>query len=244
MPLLRTVRLFNAIESNGLTSATLETLLADAGRANDMAALAYSRPLMRRMAEVPNASAIALGSARGRAAIFASPVAMDAFLASKRGRAAMFDTPAVMTALAASSEGMATIGDSTICKMALSESNTALAAVLASPTALTALRAALQYSVVTVNAGGGGGTGEQPLTLPGSRYIALGASAGVNPLNFSVTLKTASASSGSNVISWTNATTATDDAMTKGGAIGIKAPYTYQLSSDKPTKVGLLRCDI
>ncbi len=241
MPLLRSIRLFNAIEDAGYTSATLETLLADQGRKNDMDAIAGDLALMRRLAEVPQAAGVVLGSARGRASIFASSVAMETLLVSRRGRAAVFDTPVVMSALAASATGMQTIGDSAKCKMALSESNAALAAVLASTTALDTLRAAPGYAVVPVV---GTSLTELPLALPGARYIALGASAS-EALNMSVTLKTVTASSGSNVITWNAAAPPGTTALAQSAAIGLKDPFTQKWSQGGKTGyIGLLRCDI
>lgn len=67
MPILRAMRLFNAIEANEFTAATLETLLADAGRRNDLDAVTADRALMHRLAQTPAAAAVVLGSARGRA---------------------------------------------------------------------------------------------------------------------------------------------------------------------------------
>ena len=241
MPILRSMRLFNAIESNEFTSATLEALLADQGRRSDLDAIAADRALMRRFAETPAAAAVVLGSTRGRASVFASTVAIDALCGSRLGRDSLLNTPTVAAALAASAVGMRTLGESVICKMALSESNVALAAVLASTTALDALRAAPLYAVTEIN-NPAIGYSEAAFSLPGERYIVLGASAS-SALNMSVTLKTVTASSGSNTIAWTTADAPGTTARTKSGAIGIKAPYLRALGQNYPVYLGLLRCD-
>lgn len=243
MPILRAMRLFNAIENNEFTSATLEALLADQGRRNELDAIAADRALMRRFAETPAAAAVVLGSAQGRTSLFKSTVAMESLLGSRQGRVAVFNTPAVVAALAASSVGMALVGESVICKMALSESALGLAAVLASATALTALRAASMYAVVLTTPAGA--NTDIALSLPGERYIALGASNPTTPLNTAVTLKTMVASgSGTNTISTLVSDGASATATTKPAAIGLKAPFTFNVGQNYSVALGLLRCDI
>ena len=243
MPILRAMRLFNAIENNEFTSATLEALLADQGRRNELDAIAADRALMRRFAETAAASAVVLGSAQGRASLFKSTVAMESLLGSRQGRAAVFGTPAVVTALAASSVGMAIVGDSVICKMALSESALGLAAVLASATALAALRAASTYAVIQTVATGS--NIDTALGLPGERYIALGASNAATPLNQTVTLKTMVASgSGVNTITLSSNDPVNASATVKPAAIGLRAPFTYSVNQNYSVALGFLRCDI
>ena len=106
MPILRAMRLFNAIEANEFTAATLEALLADTGRRNDLDAVTADRALMYRLAQTPAAADVVLCSARGHASVFASTVAMEALCASRLGRDAVFNTPAVLAALVASPVGM------------------------------------------------------------------------------------------------------------------------------------------
>lgn len=243
MPILRSMRLFNAIEDNEFTSATLEALLADQGRRNELDAIAADRALMRRFAETSAAMTVVLGSAQGRASLFKSTVAMESLLGSRQGRVAVFGTPAVVTALAASSVGMAIVGDSVICKMALSESALGLAAVLASATALAALRAASTYAVIQTAAAGTGI--DIALGLPGERYIALGASNTVTPLNQTVTLKTMVASgSGVSTITLSTVDPVNASATAKPAAIGFKAPLTYSVQQNYSVAFGFLRCDI
>lgn len=237
MPILRAMRLFNAIEANEFTAATLEALLADAGRRNDLDAVTADRALMHRLAQTPAAAAVVLGSARGRASVFASTVAMEALCASRLGRAAVFDTPAVMAALAASAVGMATVGESVICKMQLSASAPALSAVLASTTALTTLRAASQYEVRLISP-------NIAIPLVGERYIALGMSTGTQ-LNLTITLSTLTASAtGGNTIQQVTADGTGTLATNKSAALGLRAPYFSTHNQTQQAYLGLLRCDI
>ena len=240
MPILRAMRLFNAIEANEFTAATLEALLADAGRRNDLDAVTADRALMHRLAQTPAAAAVVLGSARGRASVFASTVAMEALCASRLGRDAVFNTPAVLAALVASPVGMGTLGESVICKMQLSVSTPALTAVAGSATALTALRGCSQYRVVAV--GYGYGT-TVPFTMPGERYIMLGVSQNIAQ-NTTVTMQTILASgSGATTIINSSDNTGTS-ATTKAAAVTLQAPYSATRNSGSTTYHGLLRCDI
>lgn len=247
MPLLRSIRLFNAIENANYTSATLEALLAgDQGRRNEMAAIAGDIALMQRLASMPAAAAVVLGSAKGREAVFASPMAMEAFLALRSGRDAIFNTPAVMTALAASVPGMQNMGDSMVCKMALSESATAMAAVLANSTALATLRAAPAHQVVVCEIS----QNTSPIALPGGRYIVLGAGEVAVARNLILTLGTVLASgSGGNTVQWTIAEPLwTPAAPSKGACLSIQAPFTQLWNLTIPTytngRINVLRCDI
>lgn len=250
MPLLRSIRLFNAIENANYTSATLEALLAgDQGRRNEMAAIAGDIALMQRLASMPAAAAVVLGSAKGREAVFASPVAMETFLALRSGRDAIFNTPAVMAALAASVPGMQNLGDSMVCKMALSESATAMAAVLANSTALATLRAAPAHQVVTgvevVS------DTNYPINLPGGRYLVLGAGTTSNyAVTLTLTLGTvlASGSGSGSLPSWVQADPVwTPAAPTRNACLSIQAPFTQRWSYGTAAGVGrinVLRCDI
>lgn len=240
MPILRAMRLFNAIEANEFTAATLEALLADAGRRNDLDAVTADRALMHRLAQTPAAAAVVLGSARGRASVFASTVAMEALCASRLGRDAVFNTPAVLAALVASPVGMGTLGESVICKMQLSVSAPALTALAGSATALTALRGCSQYSVVTVASNYGVAV---PFTMPGERYIMLGVSQNIAQ-GTTVTMQTILASgSGATTIINPGDGTGTS-ATSKAAAVTLQAPFSATRSTSSTTFHGLLRCDI
>ena len=118
MPMVRAMRMLNAIEAGTLTGAQLETLLTDdPGRLAELSVLLGMRGQVRRIA--------------------ASSTAMTAVAASSTA----------MTAVAASSTAMTAVAASSTAKMAVFNSDTALNAIAASGTALTALRTAAGYAV-------------------------------------------------------------------------------------------------
>ena len=110
MPMIRAMRLLNAIEAGTTTGAQLQTLLAaDPGRLAELNALLGMRGQARRMA--------------------ASSTAMNAVAASSTAMNAVAASSTAMNAVAASSTAMAAVAAST----------TAMAAVYASPSAVMAI---------------------------------------------------------------------------------------------------------
>ena len=118
MPMVRAMRLLNAVEAGTTTGSQLDALLlADPGRLSDWATLLVLPGQCTRMA--------------------ASSTAMTAVAASSTA----------MTAVAASSTAMTAVAASSTAKMACFNSDTALNAIAASSTAMAACRAAAQYNV-------------------------------------------------------------------------------------------------
>ena len=122
MPMIRAMRLLNAIEAGTTTGAQLQALLtADPGRLAEFNVLLGMRGQMRRMA--------------------ASSTAMTAVAASSTAMAAVAASSTAMTAVAASSTAMAAVWASNTATDAVFASATARLAVYNSDTALAALQA-------------------------------------------------------------------------------------------------------
>ena len=122
MPMIRAMRLLNAIEAGTTSGAQLQTLLqADPGRLAEFNVLLGMRGQTRRMA----------ASSTAMAAVVASSTAMTAVAASSTA----------MTAVVASSTAMATVAASKTALLACWNSEAALTALRSSPAALTALLA-------------------------------------------------------------------------------------------------------
>ena len=162
MPMIRAMRLLNAVEAGTITGAQLQTLLADPGRLAEFNVLLGMRGQTRRMAASSTAMTAVLASSTARAAVIASSTAMTAVAASSTA----------MTAVLASSTAMTAVAASSTAKMAVFNSDTALNAIAASTTAMAAMRAAAGYIVGTSAAA------TSPVTISGpdaaGSYIMLG----------------------------------------------------------------------
>ncbi len=83
MPMVRAMRLLNAIEAGTTTGAQLETLLtADPGRRAEFNVLLGMRGQMRRMAASSTAMTAVIESATARLAIYNSDIALNAIASS------------------------------------------------------------------------------------------------------------------------------------------------------------------
>lgn len=99
MPMVRAMRMLNAIEAGTLTGAQLQTLLTtDAGRLAEMNVLLGLRGQARRVAASSTAMAAVAASSTAMAAVAASDTASDAVFTSAAARLAIYNSD---TALAA-----------------------------------------------------------------------------------------------------------------------------------------------
>ena len=120
MPMIRAMRLLNAIEAGTTTGAQLQALLtADPGRLAEFNVLLDMRGQTRRMA--------------------ASSTAMTAVLASSTAMTAVLASSTAMTAVAASGTAMTAVLASSTAMTAVAASSTAMNAVYASPSAVMAI---------------------------------------------------------------------------------------------------------
>ena len=233
MPMVRAMRLLNAVEAGTTTGSQLDALLlADPGRLSDWATLLVLPGQCTRMA----------ASSTAMTAVAASSTAMTAVAASSTAMTAVAASSTAMTAVAASSTAMTAVAASSTAKMACFNSDTALNAIAASSTAMAACRAAAQYNVQSWSENN---TTAVTISLIGTSYIVLGASrsaAAVRTDTFT-TLRSGSA------ISLTTANTAGASSTTATDfncAIPLVAPYTAKLNNTGTVTgyIGLLRCDI
>ena len=150
MPMIRAMRLLNAVEAGTTSGAQLQTLLqADPGRLAEFNVLLGMRGQTRRMAASSTAMAAVAASSTAMAAVAASSTAMAAVNANDQavriwmlaGTNQVWSNFASVAAVAASSTAMAAVAASSTAMAAVAASSTALRACWGSETALTALRA-------------------------------------------------------------------------------------------------------
>ena len=150
MPMIRAMRMLNAIEAGTLTGAQLQTLLTgDPGRLAELNQLLQLRGQVRRLA--------------------ASSTAMAAVIASSTAMAAVAASSTAMAAVAASSTAMAAVAASKAALLACWNSETALTALRGSAAALTALMASQYKSTV----GNGNAPSSLTITMLAGKTILL-----------------------------------------------------------------------
>ena len=142
MPMVRAMRMLNAVEAGTLTGAQLQTLLtADPGRLAELNVLLGMRGQARRVAASSTAMTAVAASSTAMAAVAASSTAMAAVAASSTAMTAVAASSTAMAAVIASSTAMTAVVASSTAMTAVAASSTAMAAVIASSTAMTAVAA-------------------------------------------------------------------------------------------------------
>lgn len=228
---MKAMRLYHLLLGNGLTGANL-----DAELGNHLYAGAFEASL-RQVTVVENLKA----SPSALVGIAASGIALDAVI---RNAPKVFDAiianSAALAALVASSSAMDVIAASSVAKTACYNSDALLTAIAESITAVSAMRAAAQYSVKTAIENG---VTNVALGWPGT-YIVLGASrstAGARVVSLTP-LRAGSA------VANTIALDAVADSLARDAnvAIPISAAATFALNTAGAGQIyfGALRCDI
>ena len=134
MPMLRAIRMMNAVSVGTLDGAGLETLLADTGRLGEWKEMLEWKGQARRLAQNPQAMAAVIASSTAMAAVAASSTAMAAVIASSTAMAAVIASSTAMAAVWASDAASDAVLTSSTAKLAVYNSDTALAALQANPT--------------------------------------------------------------------------------------------------------------
>ena len=163
MPMIRAMRMLNAIEGGTLSGAQLQTLLEDPARLGEWNVLLGMRGQARRMA--------------------ASSVTMTAVIASSTAMNAVAASSTAMNAVAASSTAMTAVANSKTALLACWKSETALTALRSAPMALTALLASPHKQTI-------GGTAPSALTstlVDGKTILLQSRNAGGSDTNTLVT---------------------------------------------------------
>ena len=113
MPMVRAMRMLNAVEAGTLSGTQLETLLiADPGRLAEFAVLLGMRGQTRRIAASSTAMTAVIASSTAMTAVAASSTAMTAVIASSTARAAIYNSDTALGAIAASTTAIAAIAAS------------------------------------------------------------------------------------------------------------------------------------
>ena len=151
MPMIRAMRMLNAVEAGTTSGAQLQTLLTDSVKLGEWNVLLGMRGQARRMAASSTTMTAVAASSAAMTAVAASSTAMTAVVAnnsamtavasSSTAMAAITASSTAMAAVAASSTAMAVVAPSKLALEACWNSETALAALRSAPTALTALLA-------------------------------------------------------------------------------------------------------
>ena len=265
MPMVRAIRMLNAIEAGTTSGAQLETLLGDSGRLAEFNVLLDMRGQARRIASATTTMTAIAASSTAMTAVAASSAAMTAVGANDQALrifmlagtdqvfsdfadvAAVIASSTAMTAIAASSTAMTAVVESSTAmtaviasstaKMVIFNSDTALAAISASSTALNAMRTAAQYNLY------GGTTGTISGPNSSGSYIVVGLSS-ANGTNGTVTINTKrSGSAVGNVV--TADLPRASDGKTYDVAIPVVSPFSVANSGPGYTWfIGMLRCDV
>lgn len=222
MPMIRALRLLNAIEAGTTTGAQLQALLSsDPVRAGEFSVLLGLRGQIRRM----------LASSVTMAALFASPIAM----------AALVSNPASLLLVATDGQYGPSLANNVAAKMAIFNSDTALNALLSSENALQNMRAGTQYSVRAPNAAV---NAVIPNTVAGGSYIVLGLSTTATTVGASLTLNTLRPGSNISNISNMDGTSSGTSATYYPKAIPLVANFTASQNAARQWYIGMLRCDV
>jgi len=247
MPMVRAIRMLNAIEAGTTSGAQFETLLGDSGRLAEFNVLLDMRGQARRIASATTTMTAIAASSTAMTAVAASSTAMTAIAASSTAMTAVIASSTAMTAIAASSTAMTAVVESSTAmtaviasstaKMVIFNSDTALAAISASSTALNAMRTAAQYNLY------GGTTGTISGPNSSGSYIVVGLSS-ANGTNGTVTINTKrSGSAVGNVV--TADLPRASDGKTYDVAIPVVSPFSVANSGPGYTWfIGMLRCDV
>ena len=150
MPMIRAMRLLNAVEAGTTSGAQLQTLLqADPGRLAEFNVLLGMRGQTRRMAASSTAMTAVIASSTAMTAVAASSTAMTAVAASSTAMTAVIASSTAMTAVNANDQavriwmlaGTNQVWSNFASVAAVAASSTAMNAVAASSTAMNAMNA-------------------------------------------------------------------------------------------------------
>jgi len=142
MPMVRAMRLINAVEAGTTSGVQLQALLsADAGRLAEFNVLLGMRGQVRRIASSSTAMAAVLSSSTAKAAVIASATAMAAVAASPAAWATVQSDAGTFNAVISDSTAMTAVAASPAAMAALIANSTNMAAVAANPTAMAAVAA-------------------------------------------------------------------------------------------------------
>lgn len=154
MPMVRAMRLLNAIEAGYVDSLSLDQMLqADPGRVGELRSAMNLRGQMRRMTASTTAMNAIAGSSTAVSLVLGSTVAVAAIAGSRVAMNAIVSTPGALSSfiadynatiiIANSSEAMSVLSKSTAARTALLTSSAAMKAISTKPTAVAKLSAGL-----------------------------------------------------------------------------------------------------
>jgi hypothetical protein len=152
MPMVRAMRLLNAVEAGTTSGTQLETLLTnDPGRLAELNVLMGMRGQARRMAASSTAMNAVAASSTAMNAVIASSTAMNAVIASSTAMNAVIASSTAMNAVAASSTAINAVIASSTARAAVYNSDVALTAISNSTTAKSAIRASASFIVKSIS---------------------------------------------------------------------------------------------
>jgi len=152
MPMVRAMRMLNAIEAGALSGAQLETLLTgDSGRLAELNVLLGMRGQTRRMAASATAMGAVMSSARAMNAVAASATAMSAVMDNTAAFSAIIADTAAMNTLVTNADAMDAVAASASAMNTLAANSNAMATVWASNTAADAVLASATARLAVYN---------------------------------------------------------------------------------------------
>ncbi len=255
MPMVRAMRMLNALESGTLSGAQLETLLTtEPGRVGDLKSLFrlpnqskrlwLSEESMLGLSGSATAMTAVVASETALSAIVASATAMTAVAASETAMTAVAASETAMTAVLASETAMTAVLASSVAKMGIFNSDTALSVIAASATALAALRAASGYQVISKAAATGAQTIPGPVA--GQSYILVGVSSSNASTDQTITEINTRRSGSTRPVTASTGPVYSSDATTVTLCTPLVSPFTFTTSTaiGYTWYFGMFRCDV
>lgn len=173
MPLIRAIRVLNAMEAGTLSGSALDTLFSDAVRWAEFNTLLTMPGQVRRILAASTTRAALASSAVAGAQIVKSSTARSTLLSDSSFFSELFAGSVAASGIVADSEAFGIVLSQVSLRMGMFNSDTMLGAIASTPAALTAARASSAYAVVSQNMSGNTNTAIAGLNAAGS-YVLLG----------------------------------------------------------------------
>ena len=243
MPLIRAIRVLNAMEAGTLSGSALDTLFSDAVRWTEFNVLLTMPGQLRRILAASTTRAALASSAVAGVRIVKSSSARSTLLSDSSFLNELFAGSVAASGIVADSEAFGIVLSQVSLRMGMFNSDVMLGALASTPAALTSARASSAYAVVSQYMTSNTNTAIPGLNAAGS-YVLLGVSRSApSSVGLTVINTRRSGSTRPNTVGSFN--TASTDATSQTLVTPLVTPFN---ATPGPTSVtwyfGLLRCDV
>lgn len=242
MPLIRAIRVLNAMEAGTLSGSALDTLLSDAVRWAEFNALLTIPGQVRRILAASTTRAALASSGVAGARIVKSSVARSALLSDASFLSELFADSRAASGIVADAAAFDIVLSQVLMRMAMFNSDVMLGAIASTSAALTAARASSAYSVVSQAMTGNTNTAIPGLNAAGS-YVLLGVSkSNISTVGLTVINTRRSGSTRPNTVG--PFSTAFTDATSQTLVTPLVTPFNATPGATSVSwYFGMLRCD-